>query len=70
MGQKHLLNSKWTAVAPTDRDKHFLVSRGPKQGQGAGAPPFVELQAILSKRRFHVLRHELNDKARWKPGWT
>ena len=70
MDRKHLVDSKWTALQPIDRDKHFMVTRLLQASGVEGEVPLVELQAILSKRRVRVPRSELSDETRWKPGWT
>lgn len=59
--------SKWTAVAPLDREKHFLVTRvvpGPR-----GRPATCVLQAVHSRRTFEIDWRELADEARWRRGW-
>ena len=68
--RKHLLNSKWTAVEPADRDKHFLVKRVLGAKAEDSENDLVELEAILSKRLHRVSPRELSDVARWRAGWS
>ncbi|MBK7950887.1 MAG: TIGR02450 family Trp-rich protein [Deltaproteobacteria bacterium] len=64
-----LLQSKWTAVAPVDRELHFVVTgilppRSPDR-------PYeqVELTSIYSGRVHVIDRRTLSDRTRWSPGW-
>ena len=66
---KKLLLSKWTAVVPTSRDKHFLVALVVQP-----EPPFtridwVEIEAVHSKRRQRIAWRDLRDDSRWRQGW-
>jgi len=66
---RKLLLSKWTAVEPRDREKHFIVTRlGDPVGPGA-TPVQVELEAVHSRRSRWLDWRELTDTARWLPGW-
>lgn len=64
---KKLLNSKWTAVSPQNKEKHFIVTE----------VEFDELQnlchcmieAVMSKRSFTLQWRELRDTKRWLCGW-
>ncbi|MCL7461763.1 TIGR02450 family Trp-rich protein [Pseudomonas sp. NW5] len=62
-----LLLSKWTAIEPRQREKHFLVTELYKDEEGTVLA--VELQAVLSKRSWRLDWRELKDDQRWKMGW-
>ena len=67
---KKLLLSKWTAVAPVAKNKHFLVSKviacaPPLQGVEA-----VELEAVFSKAVVRMDWRALRDPALWRQGWV
>ena len=67
---KKLLLSKWTAVAPVAKNKHFLVSK-----VIACAPPSqeieaVELEAVFSKAVVRMDWRALRDPALWRQGWV
>jgi hypothetical protein len=67
---KKLLLSKWTAVAPVAKNKHFLVSKviacePPLQGVEA-----VELEAVFSKSVIRMDWRQLRDPAHWRQGWV
>ncbi len=72
-GKPHRLNpdklllSKWTAVHPHNREKHFLVSELICAEDGTVLA--VELQAVLNRRSQQVDWRELQDSARWQMGW-
>lgn len=73
VGGKHRLNprklllSKWTAVQPQQREKHFLVTELIRDE--AEQVQQIELQAVLSKRTWHLDWRELQDAERWLMGW-
>lgn len=73
IGARHRLNprklllSKWTAVQPQQREKHFLVTELIRDE--AEQVQQVELQAVLSKRTWHLDWRELQDAERWLMGW-
>jgi len=66
---KKLKLSKWTAVHPVDKEKHFLVTRIIEPGTAASHCDFVELEAVISGRRFLLRWRELSDAKRWLQGW-
>ncbi len=66
---KKLANTKWTAVLPQQREKHFLVVKvelDPEDPQTVGQ---VTLEAVLSKRHFTMHWSALTDEAQWRVGW-
>ena len=64
---RKLLLSKWTAVQPVQREKHFLVTE--LLCDEVGNVLQVELQAVLSKRNQLLDWRELQDAERWLMGW-
>ncbi|NMM09345.1 MAG: TIGR02450 family Trp-rich protein [Polaromonas sp.] len=67
---KKLLLTKWTAVKPVSRNKHFLVSK-----VIAPEPPelvieWVELEAVYSKAVTRINWRELRDETLWRQGWV
>ncbi|WP_312434790.1 TIGR02450 family Trp-rich protein [Janthinobacterium sp.] len=65
-----LMHSKWTAVAPVNKEKHFIVI---KVGEPAtpGAPVTdVELQAVHSQRVQVLPWRALRDASAWRQGWV
>ncbi|MCF7967775.1 MAG: TIGR02450 family Trp-rich protein [Methylococcaceae bacterium] len=66
---RKLLLSKWTAVNPQDKEKHFVVIRLVKPELPEGLIEFVEMEAVYSRRAFVVAWRELRDSGRWQQGW-
>lgn len=67
---KKLLLSKWTAVTPIAKDKHFVVTQV-VEPELPGAPvEWVELEALFSKRVQRLAWRELRDPAVWRQGWV
>ena len=69
LSPKKLLLSKWTAVAPRWREKHFLVTKIVEPELEGGPIEFVELEAVYSKRARVISWRELQDAAKWQRGW-
>ena len=59
--------SKWTARQPLNREKHFLVSKVSRDEQGRITD--CELEAVLSKKIYHIDWRQLKDSERWLQGW-
>jgi tryptophan-rich hypothetical protein len=64
--KKKLLLSKWTAVEPTDKERHFLVTRVLSDKQPGLR---VVLEATHSKREFILDWNDLKDDSVWRRGW-
>ncbi|MDO8332600.1 MAG: TIGR02450 family Trp-rich protein [Pseudomonas sp.] len=62
-----LLLSKWTASAPQNREKHFLVTE--LFCNEDGSVQQLELQAILTKRSERLDWQALQDEQCWLMGW-
>ena len=61
-----LMLSKWTAVTPVDREKHFLIT---KLLEDEGAPLQVVAEAVYSKREYTFEWTAFKDDSQWKQGW-
>ena len=64
---RKLLNSKWTAVNPEKRERHFIVTA--VEFDENGAVIHCEIEAVLSKRVVEIEWRELKDSERWLHGW-
>lgn len=64
---RKLLLSKWTAAAPVNREKHFLVTELFKDEEGTVLE--IELQAVLTQRSQRLSWQVLRDAATWRMGW-
>jgi len=67
---KKLLLSKWTAVAPVDREKHFLVNRVVQPVAIEPTIEWVEIEAVHSGVTRRIAWRELQEQERWRQGWV
>jgi Tryptophan-rich protein (DUF2389) len=73
---KKLLLTKWTAVQPIAKNKHFLVSKivKPESPNSPNSPDmaieWIELEAVFSKSITRMRWQELRDTTMWKQGWV
>ena len=64
---KKLLQSKWTAAVPRDREKHWLVTD--VRCDAAGVPQTCILEAVHSHREIELDWRDLKRTEQWKVGW-
>ena len=67
---KKLLNSKWTAVTPSHKEKHFMVIGLIAPELPTTVVSLVELEAVYTKRKYTLARQVLADEALWVQGWV
>lgn len=67
---KKLLLTKWTAVTPKHKDKHFLVARVVQPDLPDEVIEWVEIEAVFSREVQRVAWRELKDPQRWRQGWV
>ncbi len=67
---KKLLLSKWTAVTPVAKDKHFVVVKVIVPELPGAPVEWVELEALFSKRVQRLAWRTLRDAAVWRQGWV
>jgi tryptophan-rich hypothetical protein len=65
-----LMLSKWTAVAPIAREKHFLVTQVVKPEQEGEKIKWIDLEAVHSKSIQRIEWQALRDKTQWLRGWV
>ena len=70
LSPKKLLHTKWTAVIPRRREKHFLVIKVIDPEAEGGPIEQVEIEAVHSRRIRVIPWRELQDPAMWKRGWV
>ena len=70
LNPKKLLLSKWTAVTPIAKQKHFLVSRIIEPEQPSVPIELVEIEAVFSKTTRIINWRELKDASVWQQGWV
>ena len=62
-----LMKSKWTAIDPVNRQRHFIVTAVQRNDEG-----FVvscELEAVITRKAAQIDWRELKDTNRWQMGW-
>ncbi len=70
LSPKKLLLSKWTAVSPANREKHFVVTRVLEPEPPTVRIEWVEIEAVHSGRSSLLQWRELTDGNRWRQGWV
>jgi tryptophan-rich hypothetical protein len=64
---KKLYLSKWTAVRPINKEKHFLVSKITFDEEGCVEECVIE--AVMTKRADAIDWNSLKDSTQWLQGW-
>lgn len=70
LSPKKLLLSKWTAVSPSHKEKHFVVTRVVKPEPPAVRIDWVEIEAVHSGRSSMLRWRDLTDGIQWRQGWV
>jgi tryptophan-rich hypothetical protein len=70
LNPKKLLLTKWTAVIPIAKQKHFLVSRVIQPEQPTDPIERVEIESVFSKAVQVIAWRELQDDNVWQQGWV
>lgn len=64
---KKLLNSKWTATTPNNKEKHFIVTEVEFDEEDIVISCCLE--AVMSKRATEINWQDLKDSTSWLQGW-
>jgi len=70
LNPKKLLLSKWTAVTPVKKQKHFLVSRVIQPELPTDPIELVEIEAVFFKATQIIAWRQLQDDKVWRQGWV
>ena len=70
LNPKKLLLSKWTAVTPVAKQKHFLVSRVIQPELPTDPIELVEIESVFSKETQVIPWRNLQDADVWRQGWV
>ena len=65
---KKLMLSKWTAVNPQNKEKHFIVSKVKFDDENNISQCLLE--AVMSNRETNIDWKELKNSTQWKQGWV
>lgn len=64
---KKLLHSKWTAVKPVNKEKHFLITE--LELDEEGEVELCVIEAVISNRSEAIDWKQLKDTSSWLQGW-
>lgn len=64
-----LLHSKWTAATPSNKEKHFIVTKVIAPEMPSMQIDTIELEAVHSRRSFSMPWRDLTDSSLWLQGW-
>ena len=64
---RKLLNSKWTAVTPVRKEKHFMVTE--VEFDEEGIVTLCSIESLISKRSIPINWHDLTNENNWVQGW-
>ena len=67
LNPKKLLNSKWTAVNPSQKEKHFLVTEVELDEDGIIIHCLIE--AVMTRRSISIDWRSLKNGDVWISGW-
>ncbi len=70
LNPRKLLHSKWTAVDPRNKEKHFLVPRIVDPEPPGSPVVSIQIEAVHSTRARVIPWRELMDATRWTRGWS
>ena len=70
LNPQKLLLTKWTAVKPVAKQKHFLISRVIEPEQLTDPIERVEIEAVFSKAVQEIAWRDLQDDRVWRQGWV
>ncbi len=70
LSPKKLLHTKWAAVVPRDKEKHFLVTKVIEPLPPGSPVVSIEIEAVHSKRVRVIAWRELKDALQWRRGWV
>ena len=67
---KKPLHTKWTAVHPQHKEKHFLVVKVIQPDDQLLAIDQVVIEAVMTKRQKTIHWRHLTNGLEWKQGWV
>ena len=64
---KVLLNSKWTKMKVTKKEKHFIVTKVMFDDEQKVTQCIIE--AAMTKSEYDINWRDLKDTSKWRMGW-
>ncbi|AKR43096.1 TIGR02450 family Trp-rich protein [Methylophilus sp. TWE2] len=68
LNPKKLLHSKWTAVKPVNKEKHFMVTKLIIADEETQVIEVVEIEAVMTGRMQVIDWRALQNRDAWKQG--
>ena len=68
--RKKLLNSKWTATKPVNKEKHFIISKVKLDDDDSQIIEFVILTAVFTNMNYKMSYRDLQNVLYWEQGWN
>lgn len=70
LNPKKLLHTKWTAVTPVGKQKHFMVTKVVLPEPPVAKIDLVEIEAVYTKKSKTIRWRELRNESVWRQGWV
>jgi tryptophan-rich hypothetical protein len=70
LNPKKLHLTKWTAVQPVAKQKHFLVRRVIQPASPEDPIELVEIESVFSNATQVIAWRELQNDSVWRQGWV
>jgi tryptophan-rich hypothetical protein len=67
LNPKKLLNSKWTAIKPANKEKHFLVTE--VEFDEHGVIIHCGIEAVMTRCSIEIYWRTLKNSDQWMSGW-
>jgi tryptophan-rich hypothetical protein len=69
LSPKKLLLTKWTAIKPIAKNKHFIVTKVIQPEEESNIIDLIEIEAVYSKKVLQISWRDLQDDTKWLQGW-
>jgi tryptophan-rich hypothetical protein len=70
VNSKKLLRSKWTAVAPVNKEKHFMVVSLIEPEVPEAPIVEINIESVYSNNIYQIAWADLKDTTKWRQGWV
>ena len=68
--KKKALNSKWTALRPKNKEKHFIVIKVYKNEIDSQKIDSIDIEAVYTKKVYNIDPQLLENEEVWSIGWV
>lgn len=70
VNRKKILHSKWTAVRPQNKEKHFTVTHVELDKDDPQVIISITITAEFTNKNYKIDYRELKNSLKWKQGWA